>query len=357
MSSSASSAVPPPRQSNFELLRIIAMFMILVVHADFWLLGLPTLAEFHAAPAGTWTRILIESASIGCVNIFILISGWFSIRVSVRGFCSFLFQCAFFLLGFYLLMIIAGQEQPGLRQLAPYLCFTKANWFIKAYIGLYILAPMLNLFAETATKRQLALTLLAFYSFQTLYGWTNSAVFVEQGYSTFSFIGLYLLARYLKLHGNPLRGGNGVLCSSCHSQFGADRRIGLQQRRTLRCLALFLRQPAGHRFVSYVATEIRQTSDTIQSCNKPHRQIKFRRVSVPCQSDGFQLHIPQVDCRHLCKLQRNCLSVPDFLHIGGLVLRGRSDRPVQNILLEQAGKQRMLEKIASAKLNREYLLT
>ncbi len=206
MSSSASSAVPP-RQSNFELLRIIAMFMILVVHADFWLLGLPTLAEFHAAPAGTWTRILIESASIGCVNIFILISGWFSIRVSVRGFCSFLFQCAFFLLGFYLLMIIAGQEQPGLRQLAPYLCFTKANWFIKAYIGLYILAPMLNLFAETATKRQLALTLLAFYSFQTLYGWTNSAVFVEQGYSTFSFIGLYLLARYLKLHGNPLRGG------------------------------------------------------------------------------------------------------------------------------------------------------
>ena len=207
MSSSASSAVPPPRQSNFELLRIIAMFMILVVHADFWLLGLPTLAEFHAAPAGTWTRILIESASIGCVNIFILISGWFSIRVSVRGFCSFLFQCAFFLLGFYLLMIIAGQEQPGLRQLAPYLCFTKANWFIKAYIGLYILAPMLNLFAEKATKRQLALTLLAFYSFQTLYGWTNSAVFVEQGYSTFSFIGLYLLARYLKLHGNPLRGG------------------------------------------------------------------------------------------------------------------------------------------------------
>ncbi len=117
------------------------MFMILVVHADFWLLGLPTLAEFHAAPAGTWTRILIESASIGCVNIFILISGWFSIRVSVRGFCSFLFQCAFFLLGFYLLMIMAGQEQPGLRQLAPYLCFTKANWFIKAYIGLYILAP------------------------------------------------------------------------------------------------------------------------------------------------------------------------------------------------------------------------
>lgn len=183
------------------------MFMILVVHADFWLLGLPTLAEFHTAPAGTWTRILIESASIGCVNIFILISGWFSIRVSVRGFCSFLFQCAFFLLGSYLLMIIAGQEQLGLRQLAPYLCFTKANWFIKAYIGLYILAPMLNLFAEKATKRQLALTLLGFYSFQTLYGWTNSAVFVEQGYSTFSFIGLYLLARYLKLHGNPLRGG------------------------------------------------------------------------------------------------------------------------------------------------------
>lgn len=28
-----------PRQSNFELLRILAMFLVLVVHSDFWSIG------------------------------------------------------------------------------------------------------------------------------------------------------------------------------------------------------------------------------------------------------------------------------------------------------------------------------
>lgn len=32
----------PPRLSNIELLRIIAMFMVLGVHANFYALGTPT---------------------------------------------------------------------------------------------------------------------------------------------------------------------------------------------------------------------------------------------------------------------------------------------------------------------------
>lgn len=35
------------RQSNIELLRIIAMFLVLVVHADFWSLGGPNAEEFY----------------------------------------------------------------------------------------------------------------------------------------------------------------------------------------------------------------------------------------------------------------------------------------------------------------------
>jgi len=38
------------RESNFELLRIIAMFMVLVLHADFQALGEPTRADIISSP-------------------------------------------------------------------------------------------------------------------------------------------------------------------------------------------------------------------------------------------------------------------------------------------------------------------
>ena len=75
------------------------------------------------------------------------------------------------------------------------------GWFIKAYIGLLILAPILNVFIDNVAEKQLRNTLIFFYIFQTLYGWfPGGAQFFEYGYSTMSFIGLYLLARYIRLY-------------------------------------------------------------------------------------------------------------------------------------------------------------
>lgn len=75
------------------------------------------------------------------------------------------------------------------------------EWFTKSYIGLYLLAPLLNLYVENVGRTTLRNFLIAFYLFQTLYGWvSNGAGFFMGGYSTMSFIGLYLLARYVRLY-------------------------------------------------------------------------------------------------------------------------------------------------------------
>lgn len=62
------------RLSNMELFRIIAMFLVLVVHADYYTLNAPTATELATTPVSAVTRIFIECLSIGCVNMFILIS-------------------------------------------------------------------------------------------------------------------------------------------------------------------------------------------------------------------------------------------------------------------------------------------
>ena len=73
-----------------------------------------------------------------------------------------------------------------------------SRWFIEAYIGLYILAPMINRFIEKSTHRELGIFILAFYLFSTLFGYLGKAYDFNKGMSIISLVGLYLIGAYLR---------------------------------------------------------------------------------------------------------------------------------------------------------------
>lgn len=214
---SITSITTGPRQSNFEILRILAMFLVLVVHASFWAHGMPTIQDFEDSPLSTFTLTLFQSIAIVCVNVFVLISGWFGIKPSIKGFSSFIFQCIYFVLAIYAIAILFGWSHFSIITLiSKILCKQSSYWFILAYIALYIIAPVLNKFSETATQSEYKYTLIAFFTFQTILGWSGTAKFIEMGYSCFSFIGLYLLSRYIRIYGIGKlnsRGGSMYVCS------------------------------------------------------------------------------------------------------------------------------------------------
>lgn len=186
----------PVRHSNMELLRIVAMFLVLVTHADFWSLGSPNYEDIHSNFLSASTRIGIEAISIVCVNVFILISGWFNIRPSIKGFSNFIFQCIYINITLYIIAISTGLQTYQKSGIADIFLLSDHDWFIKSYIGLYILSPVLNAFCKSAEKKTQEIVILCFFTFQAIFGMTNTAVFIERGYSTFSFIGLYLLGHY-----------------------------------------------------------------------------------------------------------------------------------------------------------------
>lgn len=177
------------------------MFLVLALHANYYALGWPSYNDLQVNPVQTSTRILLESISIICVNVFIAISGWFSIKVSVKGFSKFIFQCLFFIAGSYIILASCGRVPFDLAGIKH--CFFLAPgtvWFVKAYIGLYILAPVLNTFIEKASKSQIEKTLLGFYLFQSIYSFGGAAGYIQYGLSAFTFIGIYLLARYARIY-------------------------------------------------------------------------------------------------------------------------------------------------------------
>lgn len=188
------------RQSNIELLRIICMFMILILHANYLSIGQPSSQNAVLSPCSTFLRIFIESLTVMSVNIFVLISGWFGINPKLKSITNFIFQCLFFSISIYSVMILLKKSSLNINGILD--CFFCSNyyWFIRAYIGLYIVSPILNAFIKTASQKQFKNVLLLFYILSTLYGWTGIADEYQNGYSIISFMGLYLLARYIHLY-------------------------------------------------------------------------------------------------------------------------------------------------------------
>lgn len=190
------------RDSNFELLRIFAMFLVLMVHANFMALGEPTFEDIQVNLVDSIIRVLIQSLCISCVDIFVLITGWYGIKSSKIGFLKFIFQCVFFISVIYMVGIIMGYTHFSISIVKDLLFLSRDYWFVKSYILLYILAPVLNAYIEEASEVLLKRTIIFFYLFQTLYGFVSpeSTGFFIGGYSTISFMGLYLLARYIRLY-------------------------------------------------------------------------------------------------------------------------------------------------------------
>lgn len=78
------------RQSNIEILRIIATMMVIMVHTAFLSLGVPQKFDSSGLAISA-----IQIFSVPAVDIFILISGYFHIKPKVKGLGNYLFQVLF----------------------------------------------------------------------------------------------------------------------------------------------------------------------------------------------------------------------------------------------------------------------
>lgn len=195
------------RRSEFELLRIISMLMVLGVHFDGAALELPApggWAEF-GIPRDIW-RTSFEAFTIIGVNCFTMISGYFGIRLSVKGAFNFLFQAFFFSVGLYVLAALAGFVPFDLRHLADAACILTRNdlWYVPAYFMLMLAAPWLNAGAELLPQKRFAATLGVILAFTFWGGWWRGMPFNANGYTPIQLMTVYLTARYIRLH-DPFR--------------------------------------------------------------------------------------------------------------------------------------------------------
>lgn len=191
------------RQSNMELLRIIAMLMILMLHYNAnafhpdVLLGSVDKLSWHALEGH-----FIESFCISAVNIFVLISGYFAIKLSIRSVLNLYIRCFIIGLITYLLYVLITGTPMSLSAIGGrFLALTHNHWwFVISYIGLMTISPILNAGCEMMSRKQFACVVLLLSIVITYFGWWKSLEDTNAGYSLIMFIYLYVVARFIRLH-------------------------------------------------------------------------------------------------------------------------------------------------------------
>lgn len=192
------------RQSNIELFRIVATLFIVILHCNGWFLQLKGIDSWwYGGTNVAIARTFVQSITCIGVDCFVLISGFFGIRPSIKSLMR-LFSCLlFFYVGGYLWECgFEGTTFTWKHLLKNCLAFSRDNWFIQCYLFLIVLSPALNALMDKLTFRQVTFYLTIFLTCALYFGciWNHEAFYFNRGYSVTTFILIYLVGRYVKLH-------------------------------------------------------------------------------------------------------------------------------------------------------------
>ena len=193
----------PVRQSSFELLRIISMLMIVVHH----FIVHPLNGESGLANSSIG-GIINQLSSVG-VNLFILISGYFKIHTSWKGFLRLYGYVVFYCLlvyGFHLWHSHESIAFPVMKTIFLHPFSNGGWWFMLCYLGLFLCAPLLNIAIEHIPTKRDFLLILCLITIVNVYlgNSRQSLYFGYDGYGFLQMIYMYLIGGYIRLYVSPL---------------------------------------------------------------------------------------------------------------------------------------------------------
>ncbi|MBD5458404.1 MAG: acyltransferase [Lachnospiraceae bacterium] len=189
------------RNPNHELLRLLAMYMIVFIHANMFL--------FHFVEG--WLGFALNGMVNGICNTgvscFILISGYYGVKFSIRKFMKMEYMMiTYSLLETAFLCLVAPEQMQGaalleqlIKSFLPFI--TRKYWFYSAYVCLLFLSGYIQKFIDCLSreefKRLLLLLLILFSVFPTLFYFEQIP---DNGKGLVQMIMVYMMGRYIRMY-------------------------------------------------------------------------------------------------------------------------------------------------------------
>lgn len=186
---------------NIELIRIIAMIMILTLHCNLFsakvVWSLDTKNMFFT---------IMEFISIVAVNLYVLISGFFLInsKFSLKKIINLEIIVVFYSVIIYLLLMMNGYINWNIRDFSRmFFPIINSNyWFYTCYVVLYILMPIIKkiyiLLKESSKEKITIIILVIITSILPSINPVNNQLNLDSGYNYMWFITLVFLGAYIR---------------------------------------------------------------------------------------------------------------------------------------------------------------
>lgn len=201
------------RRTNFELLRIVAMIMILfhhfACHSSFVFDGLSI--------GRLWINLISIGGGIG-VSLFVLITGYFMIekeKLKVSKLVKLWLELLFYDLLIYFIFVIFKLTNFNIKDLIfRFMPITNREWwFASTYFVLILFTPLINVMLDRISKETYKKYLIiGFICFSII------PTFINRGFESNNliwFIFIYSVGAYIRLYENDFkyRSGECILCS------------------------------------------------------------------------------------------------------------------------------------------------
>lgn len=185
------------RYSNMELARIIAMAMIVFGHFIFHGIQGTIGPSPDVTPYLDWRECLVLSMSVLCcagVDIFMLISGYFGIKLRWKSILSFYFLCLFYN---GLSLAVSALSQPvALTDIFDIFFISRTgNWFFRCYFWVLLASPVLNVALRSFDIKALRLVIASGLVLVCVSSWRFAN---PDGNTALLLMYVYLLGGYLR---------------------------------------------------------------------------------------------------------------------------------------------------------------
>ena len=183
------------RNSAIELVRLLAMFMIVYYH-----LILFFIEPIDSDPIFKAIQIPLH---IGVI-LFVLISGYFGIRPSFRGVFKILCIVAVYFLPLRL-WYVYKMNMGGMAMIDSFHVLSKTPyWFVRTYLCLYLISPLLNKCLKDVSARERIYYLFAFSVVAVYLGLLQCDISLIDGKNLANFILIYIIGNTIKVEHDRL---------------------------------------------------------------------------------------------------------------------------------------------------------
>lgn len=200
--------VKKQRNANLDLLRIVSMLLIVFLHSIDHS-GVLEQAENCGAAMYFYIRFAYALCQV-CVNIYIMLSGYFMIHSTFRlhKLVVLWMEAVFYSFVLKLLFMVTGQGDFSIISLVS--CFfpllTGRYWFLTIYVGMYMIAPFLNILIWAMDRKQHSLLNLCLFVLFSLWVSVHPAIAGMKsggGWGLAWFVVLYLTAAWFRRYYTP----------------------------------------------------------------------------------------------------------------------------------------------------------